>query len=92
MKTKQRARKPASRSVGSGALLGDSWATMPSTGGYFWRKVTLRDGTVYACSITQVVSFWGKLYHADDRWHQMPGSPVKPMDLVTWNGPLFPPA
>ena len=82
----------AANGVGSGALFGTSWAKMPSGGGYFWRKVTLRDGTVYACCIEWVYPLWGNLYHSDERLKPICSAPIREMELVTWSGPLFPPA
>lgn len=68
------------------------WAEMPTTSGYFWRRVTLNDGTVYACKIERVLCIWKEFYFADENWNYMPNFRIHKTNLVTWNGPISPPA
>ncbi len=65
------------------------WTALPNTGGVFWRRVTLSDGTIYSTLIQNVVSVWGRLYFADENWGFT--THITEQDMVTWSGPLTPP-
>ena len=68
------------------------WTVLPTTHGTYWRRVTLKDGLIYATRAQNVSEVLGRLHLADDSWNILDiFEPIRPMDLVTWNGPLIPP-
>lgn len=69
----------------------NNWTELPNGSGPFWRRVTLKDGTIYHTSIQYVMTIWGKAYLSNDkRWPDF-NQEIKKTDSVTWSGPLIPP-